>query len=86
MKNLKIIGQVCAVIGVILLFIDNYFAPDVMVYESSPSQPSWLSWAIWAITAVGTTVYIVADRLSAKESKVPIQTEQQHHPTKEQEG
>jgi hypothetical protein len=59
--KLKIYGQLCAAVGVILLFFDNISAPDVLVLESSPSRPSWLSWAIFAITAIGTTVYIVGN-------------------------
>ncbi len=84
MEILKLIGQVCAVIGVIFLFFDNLYAPDALILSSSPSRPFWLSWASWGITALGTIVYIVADRLSARKSKVQIQTEQQHHPTNEQ--
>ena len=83
MENLKLIGQVCAVIGIILLFFDILFAPHTILLESSPSRPSWLSWAIWVITAAGTITYIVADRLSTTETKVPIQIEQQRNPTNE---
>ena len=66
MEKLKLIGQVCAVIGIVLLFFDNLFEPHCLLLQSSPSKPTWLSWAIWCITAFGTISYIGAEYLTTK--------------------
>lgn len=64
MSALKIVAATTTVIGLILGFLERFFAPTVRVTEDSPNYPGWLAWIGWIVTALGAVAYIAIDFIS----------------------
>jgi hypothetical protein len=64
MSALKIVAATTAVIGLILGFLERFFAPTAIVTENSPNYPGWLAWIGWIVTALGAVAYIAIDLIS----------------------
>jgi hypothetical protein len=50
---IKIIAAVVTIIGLLLGFLERYFAPSALITEDSPNYPDWLAWLGWILTALG---------------------------------
>ena len=61
---LKIIAAVVTLIGLLLGFLERYFAPTRIITENSPNYPDWLAWFGWSLTAFGVLAYVAIDWLS----------------------
>ena len=61
---IKIIAAVVTIIGLLLGFLERYFAPSVRITEDSPNYPAWLAWLGWILTALGILAYVAIDWLS----------------------
>lgn len=61
LQALKIVAAVVTIIGLLLGFLERYFAPTHLITEDSPNYPDWLAWFGWALTALGVLAYIAID-------------------------
>jgi hypothetical protein len=66
MKTLKIVAATLVVVGIVLGFLNLYYAPHNLILNSSPNRPSWLPWLSWLVTAASAFLYIIADYYSRK--------------------
>jgi hypothetical protein len=63
---LKVVAATATIIGIILSFLEHWFAPNVLVTEDSPNYPNALRWLGWLLASAGAVAYIVIDFLSKK--------------------
>ena len=61
---LKIVAAVVTIIGLLLGFLERYFAPSALITEDSTDYPDWLAWLGWILTALGILAYVGIDWLS----------------------
>lgn len=58
---LKLVAAIATLVGLLLGFLERYFAPNVRVTEDSPAYPKWLAWLGWGLAAIGALGYIALD-------------------------
>ena len=64
LRALKIVAAVVTIIGLLLGFLERYFAPTHLITEDSPSYTDWLAWLGWVLTALGVLSYVAIDFFS----------------------
>lgn len=63
--ELKIVTATLVVAGAVVGFLDHWYAPHVLVTESSPNRPWWLGWLGWFLASASGLLYILLDYLQS---------------------
>jgi hypothetical protein len=64
-ETLKIVAATVVVVGIVVSFLDRWYAPHALLLESSPRRPWWLAWLGWFLTSIPAVLYIVLDYLES---------------------
>ena len=51
-EKLKIVTATVVIVGIVVSFLDRWYAPHALLLESSPNRPWWLAWLVWVLTSV----------------------------------
>ena len=65
-EKLKIVTATVVIFGIVVSFLDRWYAPRSRVLESSPNRPWWLGWLVWALASVPTILYMLLDYLESR--------------------
>jgi protein-S-isoprenylcysteine O-methyltransferase Ste14 len=57
----KVIFGTLVVVGLVINFFERWFAPHMLLVESSPNFPAWLGWTGWVVAALAAVGYFVID-------------------------
>ena len=61
LEKVKTVAAVVVVVGIVVGYVNQKFAPHALLLESSPGRPTWLPWLGWALTSLASLAYIAAD-------------------------
>ena len=59
--SIKLIAGTLIIVSLVIGFLEKWYAPHMIVLESSPDFPNWLGWAGWIIAASAALTYIGLD-------------------------
>jgi hypothetical protein len=65
-EKLKIVTATVVIVGIVVSFLDRWYAPRALLLESSPNRPWWLAWLMWVLTSVPAILYILLDYLESR--------------------
>ena len=68
-SGIKVASGTVLVVGLILGFIEHWYAPDLIVSEGSVILPSWIGWSGWWLAAGAAIAYFVMDILEWRERR-----------------
>ncbi|MBT6053348.1 MAG: hypothetical protein HOI47_09855 [Candidatus Scalindua sp.] len=63
MKSIKIVLGTIVVVGTLMQGIELYYAPDIILLESSRQYPEYLYWIRWIITFIAVVGFFAVDFL-----------------------
>jgi hypothetical protein len=62
----KIVLATVTVLGVVLTFVEKWFAPTAMILEGPDPAPAWVGWLAFIAASFGAIGYILIDVFSSK--------------------
>jgi len=65
-EKLKIVTATVVIFGIVVSFLDRWYAPRALLLESSPNRPWWLAWLVWVLASVPAILYILLDYLVSR--------------------
>lgn len=65
-EKLKVVTAMVVIVGIVVSFLDRWYAPHGLQLESSPNRPWWLAWLVWVLTSVPAILYILLDYLESR--------------------
>jgi hypothetical protein len=65
-EKLKIVTATVVIVGIVVSFLDRWYAPHSLLLQSSPNRPWWLAWLVWVLTSVPAILYILLDYLESR--------------------
>jgi hypothetical protein len=59
--TVKVIAGTLLVISLVIGFLERWYAPHVLLLESSPGFPRWIGWLGLFLAVLGTVAYVGVD-------------------------